>query len=55
VRNHRIVDMTRVLVACPDGEERQHSGTWATVRYARKRGKWIIIVYPDGTVREENK
>lgn len=54
-RNHAIVDATDLLVACPEGkEEKQRSGTWATVRYARKTGKPIILVFPDGTVRREN-
>lgn len=48
-RNHDIVDATDVLIACPkQAEEISRSGTWATVRYARKKGKQIIIVYPSG-------
>lgn len=53
-RNHGIVDATEMLIACPkEYEEQLRSGTWATVRYARKRGKWIVVVFPDGTVKDE--
>lgn len=47
-RDRDIVDMSHVLVACPDGPERDRSGTWYTVRYARQVDKPRIIVYPDG-------
>ena len=51
VRNHDIVDATQVLIACPAGmKEELRSGTWATVRYARKQGKAITIIYPDGRI-----
>lgn len=52
VRNHVIVDNCDVLLACPQGLESscQRSGTWATVRYARSKGKRRVIVYPNGTV-----
>lgn len=53
-RNHDIVNACNVLIACPKGEEELRSGTWATVRYARKKmpheAKRIIIIYPDGGV-----
>ncbi len=52
-RNRDIVDACEVLVACPKGPEELRSGTWATVRYARKQGKRIVIVWPDGEVTEE--
>jgi hypothetical protein len=49
-RNHDIVDACDVLFACPGTmEEQLRSGTWATIRYARKQGKKLIIVYPDGS------
>lgn len=48
-RNHDIVDECELLLACPKGlKEERRSGTWATVRYARKQGKPVVIVYPDG-------
>ena len=44
-RNHDIVDACQVLVACPRTmREEIRSGTWATVRYARKLGKIVFIV-----------
>jgi len=50
-RNHDIVDETDWLIACPKTKaEEQRSGTWATVRYAKKKGKQIMIIYPDGGV-----
>jgi hypothetical protein len=47
-RNKDIVDSTDVLLAAPEGEERSYprSGTWATVRYAKARGKLVLVVYP---------
>jgi len=49
-RNREIVDDGDVLVATPDSfEERQRSGTWSTVRYAKGRGKKVFIIWPDGT------
>lgn len=53
-RNKRIVDACDVLVACPKGPEEQRSGTWSTVRYARKQKKRILIIWPDGRVTQEN-
>ena len=54
-RNHDIVDECMVLIACP-GEriEKMRSGTWATIRYARKMKKQIIIIFPDGETKIEN-
>lgn len=46
-RNHDIVDATQALVAAPKQElEQVRSGTWATVRYARSRGRRVIVVGP---------
>ena len=43
-RNHDIVDDSELLVACPfQSKEIVRSGTWATVRYARKSGSPIIF------------
>lgn len=50
-RNRKVVDAGGRLVAAPVGfGEELRSGTWATVRYARKRGKLVFVVWPDGTV-----
>lgn len=46
-RNHAIVDDTDMLIAFPSTKtEVLKSGTWATVRYARKKDKKILILYP---------
>lgn len=46
-RNHDIVDACEVLIACPATVgETIRSGTWATVRYARKIGKRVIVIEP---------
>lgn len=47
-RNRDIVKETVLLIACPNAPERQRSGTWATVRFARSTNKRIITVWPDG-------
>ena len=56
MRNHDIVDCSQILIACPKEErgEELRSGTWATVRYARKCGKKIFIVRPSGRIEIEN-
>jgi hypothetical protein len=45
-RDRDIVDATDVLVAAPKDEntEEVRSGTWYTVRYARKQDKRVIIL-----------
>lgn len=46
-RNHNIVNMSNIMIACPNTtEEELRSGTWATIRYARKQNKRIIIIEP---------
>lgn len=51
-RNHDIVDATEVLIAAPKGyTEELRSGTWATIRYAMKAQKGIVIIEPNGNVR----
>lgn len=49
-RNRSIVDDCDVLLACTRSDEIQRSGTWATIRYARKIGKPIILVQTDGKI-----
>ena len=49
-RNKDIVNACDVLLACPKGPEELCSGTWSTVRYARKQGKRVVIIWPDGRV-----
>ena len=49
-RNHKIVDETDRLLATPRGfKEELRSGTWATLRYARKLERELLIIWPDGT------
>ena len=55
-RNEDIVKVTEVLIAIPcEYEERLRSGTWATIRFARKLGRPIWIIFPDGSVKKENE
>lgn len=53
VRNRHIVDETNWLIAAPKGPEEQRSGTWSTVRYARRLGRPVTIVWPDGNITRE--
>lgn len=54
MRNRCIIACCERLIACPEGwNEQQRSGTWMTVRLARKVGKPITIIYPDGSTHEE--
>ncbi len=54
VRNRNIVDETDALIAAPgEMEEKLRSGTWSTIRYAKRRGKRVTIVRPDGSVSED--
>lgn len=44
-RNHNIVEAIDFLVAAPrTDEEELRSGTWATIRYARKVGKRVEVL-----------
>lgn len=53
-RNLDIVSATIKLYAAPIGPERMRgSGTWATIRYARKYRRPITFVWPDGEVTYE--
>jgi len=49
-RNREIASECNLLVATPkeDGE-RYEGGTWYTVHHARKEGKTVIVVWPDGS------
>lgn len=49
-RNKAIVDSVRTLIAAPKSmTEELRSGTWSTVRYARKPGWTVLVVWPDGS------
>lgn len=50
-RNHDIAAVTEILLATPKTmREELYSGTWATVRYARKLGRPVRIIWLDGSV-----
>lgn len=52
-RNKKIVDETSLLIACPGEDiEQLRSGTWSTIRYARKIKKKVWIIYPDGRLQD---
>lgn len=44
IRNHDIVKASTLLIAAPGCAEVVRSGTWATVRYARKTGGQVVIL-----------
>jgi hypothetical protein len=51
-RNKTIVDGCQLLIACPlQVKMITRSGTWSTVRYAKKRNKTTFMIYPDGTLK----
>lgn len=55
-RDKKIVHDSQLLIACPDGtSEVLRSGTWTTIRYARKIERAVKIVWPDGSLTEENQ
>ena len=55
-RDHDIVDNTDVLIAAPAStREDIRSGTWATVRYARRKGRVIMMIDPDGNLRRDGE
>ncbi len=54
-RNHDIVDATDMLIATPKSDQEElRSGTWATIRYARKLKRAIYIIQPNGVIKTEN-
>lgn len=52
-RDHDMVDLSSILVGTPKCEEYLRSGTWSTIRYARKIGIPRILIYPDGSIVKE--
>lgn len=51
-RDRDIVNATVRMIATPHGmEEEERSGTWYTIRYAQSVGKPVMIVFPDGSIR----
>lgn len=49
VRNKDIVNASEGMLAAPRGPEELRSGTWSTIRYARKCRKKVLIMWPDGS------
>ena len=55
-RNEDIVKSSDIIIACPkEFKEVKRSGTWSTVRCARRLGKSVIIIYPDGSIEYDIK
>jgi hypothetical protein len=55
-RDQDTVNESEVLFGFPKGvtEELEHSGTWATIRYARTLARPIAVVWPNGHIGYEN-
>jgi hypothetical protein len=50
-RCKNIVAETDMLIVAPaETQEQRRSGTWSTVRFARKLGRPVFVILPDGTV-----
>ena len=56
VRNRIMVNAAQVVFATPESivQKFRGSGTWAAIRYARNCGKHLFVIWPDGSVQEEN-
>ena len=53
-RNKDIVNDSEILIAVPkESNEVLRSGTWSTVRYARKKKGRVVIIYPSGKIEIE--
>jgi hypothetical protein len=53
-RNRDIVHVSTLLIAVPESDhEVLRSGTWSTIRYARKLNKLIFIIDTDGRIQVE--
>jgi len=51
-RNYNIVDSCDILIAAPyRNTEESYSGTWMTVRYARRKQKRHVIIWPTGKMK----
>lgn len=49
IRNQNIVDEADLIVACPHERFMMiRGGTWSTIRYAKKKNKNLLIIYPNG-------
>ena len=51
-RNHDIVDNSDVLLGAPKlAIEELRSGTWATIRYAKKKNIFVNVFFNDGRIK----
>jgi len=57
VRNKDIVNDSDIMTATPKEREEQWrgSGTWATIRYSKKKNKPLSVIHSDGKVEIFNK
>ncbi len=53
-RNRDIVSDSKVLIGTPVTDFETDGGTWYTINYAKKQGKPVRIIYPDGSVEKFN-
>ena len=50
LRNHAIVDASDIMLAAPRTNKLEiRSGTWATIRYDRRFGNVLYMIYPKRT------
>jgi hypothetical protein len=50
-RNKDIAKCGHALIACPsEPEEQPRGGTWSTVRFARKIGRTVVLILPNGQI-----
>ena len=57
IRNKAIVQDADIMLACPANKEelKRGSGTWATIRLARKENRALTIIFPDGEICRERQ
>jgi hypothetical protein len=54
-RNKTMIDKADLTLATPfENQEVLRSGTWSSIRYAKKKDKMLIIFYPDGRIEYIN-
>lgn len=49
-RNRLLVRSVRLLIGAPHGPDEHRSGTWSTLRYAKRIGRPIAVLSPNGEV-----
>lgn len=50
-RDRRMVDLCDRVIGTPKSiNEELRSGTWTTIRYAKRIGKIVYVIQPDGTI-----